>query len=139
MFKVGQRVWWTTHKVFGKVVDIKYSENNTPFEWFIDTKGFKGNRFDLDRVKEFHQIADDMFEALGYQKYGLCQNDELTGYQWQDNETFNDHKTRNVMFYKDKTWSIFQDHICKAIVFDRPTIDEFKAIHQKLIELGWFE
>ena len=83
-----------------------------------------------------HQ-AQTMFEKLGYISYNLCHNDELLGYQWQDNETFKDHLIRNIMFYKDKTWNIFQDHICKAIVFDRPTIEEHRAIHQQLIELGW--
>lgn len=81
--------------------------------------------------------AKEMFEKLGYMPYTICLNDELIGWQWQDKKTFNDKRIRNIMFYKDKTWNIFQDHICNAIVFNRPTLDEFQAINQQMKELGW--
>jgi hypothetical protein len=128
-FKVGQRVHNNKEGYFCKIDNI--GDDNTT--WVMHDDGVDA----LVLVKDLHETADDMFERLGYMKYNDCINDELFGYQWQDKETFKDHKIRNIFFYKDKTWNVFQDHICKAIVFDRPTIAEHLAIHQKMIELGW--
>jgi hypothetical protein len=137
MFKVGDMVWLNDDKKYAKITkvdDITFSEK-VAYDIEIKNDSYKGWRFDC----QLHQTAQAMFEALGYMPYTLCQNDELIGYQWQDKETFNDYRTRNIMFYKDKTWNIFQDHISKAIVFNRPTIEEHNAIHQQMVELGYIE
>jgi hypothetical protein len=133
MFKVGQRVWDIANKEF--VIFKQVSKEHS-----MDTLAVIQRQDELQHypVRLLHQTADDMFKELGYNPYTLCLNDDLVGYQWHDKD-FNDHTIRNIMFYKDKTWNIFQDNICKAIVFDRPTIKEHLAIHQKMIELGWIE
>lgn len=134
-FKIGQRVWSKTFKDFAIVIDNSYElTSKIKFDNFDNNEDYSITVFNI----HLHQTADDMFEELGYNPYTLCLNDDLVGYQWHDKD-FNDHTIRNIMFYKDKTWNIFQDNICKAIVFDRPTIKEHQAIHQKLIELGWIE
>ena len=128
-YKVGDRVWWTTYKILCEVADIKYSENGTPFEWIIDTPGFKGIRFDLFRIKEITQSADSMFEELGYEKtqplaHLVRYTHLIDGYIININ--FNLSKQ---VYYCDNKNGV----ACGILK------DEHQAIHQKLIELGWIE
>ena len=127
MFKVGDRVWWTKYKILCEVADIKYSENGTPFEWIIDTPGFKGIRFDLFRIKEITQTADSMFEELGYEK-----RDKVYGKRnasWYETIEFYNN------YYTHTEWHEDEEET-RAVP---TTIEEHLAIHQKLIELGWIE
>ena len=120
-YKVGDRVWWTTYKILCEVADIKYSENGTPFEWIIDTPGFKGNRFDLFRIKEITQTADSMFEALGYEK--------------STNSAYAKYHKHNIKI-------TFVNDVNGKMVSGVPAIvtpQLHQAIHKKLIELGWIE
>ena len=129
MFKVGDRVWWTKYKILCEVADIKYSENGTPFEWIIDTPGFKGIRFDLFRIKEITQTADSMFEELGYEKEEDLKNDRII-YRWRDSlETIFSLKEKEM--WLERIGDMSGEYILE--------IKEHLAIHQKLIELGWVE
>lgn len=128
MFKVGDRVWWKTHKVYGEVVDVKYDKHNKPLVWLVDTKGFKGLRFDLFHIEDhLHQTAQTMFEELGFKNQG--------GDEWHHEEL-----NKNIYFDYDKTVSCYSYHT--TVPTNRPesmTMQELKASYQMCIEKGWVE
>ena len=127
-FKVGDKKWWTTYNVFCEIVDIKYDENSKPFEWIVDTKGLKGIRFDLFRIEELHQTADDMFKELGFER----QENNIFGKRngsWYETIEFYSN------YYMHIEWNEDEEET-RAVA---TTIEEHQAIHQKLIELGYIE
>ena len=83
--------------------------------------------------------ADKMFEELGYFKAKGITNDEIAWFQWQDRKEYLDYKTRNILFYKDKTWNITSGFIGDTLFMQRPTLKEHLAIHEKIKELGWLD
>lgn len=88
--------------------------------------------------------AKEMFEALGYAKYTIKQNNLIIGWQKppvKDTDISRrfSYEYRNIQFYTNKTWDIFADHVTQALVFNRPTIEEHLAIGQQMKELGWIK
>ena len=134
-YKVGDRVWWTTYKILCEVADIKYSENDTPFEWIIDTPGFKGNRFDLFRIKEITQTADSMFEELGYRLILEDSRYIILNYFNYDNFIITELRIDK----EDKEYKLSNFTRNNQVFVARISLQLHQAIHQKLIELGWVE
>jgi len=136
-FKVGDKKWWTTYNVFCEIVDIKYDENSKPFEWIVDTKGLKGIRFDLFRIEELHQTADDMFEALGYEPT-MASNNMVT-YEFDDGGYIKEIEFLKypIPHIRLKEYEEYNDNNPQGQF--SCYIDLHQAIHQKMIELGWIE
>lgn len=78
-----------------------------------------------------------MFEELGYYEYSIETDGLIIGYQAKPKDNAITHEYRNIQFYANKTWNVFSDNITQALVFERPTIDEFVAVTQQMKELGW--
>ena len=113
MFKVGQRVWVKSDKCFGvvKSIDVYGIYYNISFENSPLGK--------TTTINDLHETADDMFEKLGFEKSKIYENLYV-----KDNDEM-------VEFYlEDKCyWNSFP-HISPELHL---------AIHQKGIELGWWE
>ena len=120
MFKVGQRVWVKSDKCFGvvKSIDVYGIYYNVSFENSPLGK--------TTTINDLHETADDMFEKLGFEKerynkiYGLFRKgDAVVDFE-----------------LKEKIYQTF--------VYDEETVYDISpelhlAIHQKGIELGWWE
>jgi hypothetical protein len=79
--------------------------------------------------------ANKMFTNLGYHPYEIDSN-LVVGYQ---KNSYKENHIRNIHFERDKTITICGDHVTKALsLYDRGiTVEEHKAIHQQMKELGW--
>jgi len=108
MFKVGQRVHNNKEGYFCKIDNI--GDDNTT--WVTHDDGVDA----LVLVKDLHETADDMFEALGF------------GF---DNNIYGSDKVE--MMFKNGQY-IFAYFSGEKLFIDKQL---HLAIHQKLVELGW--
>lgn len=81
--------------------------------------------------KKDYTLADMEFAKLGYEKCLL--DDKITGvFIIYDKRTEN---KRRIAFYKDHTISCSENYLYNL----KTTMQELKAINEKVKELGWYE
>ena len=120
MFKVGKKVWIVWYKRYATIKKVL----GCLFEIEEDDYFKEGKTFSLN---ELHQTADDMFEALGFEKSEPLAH--IIKYQHK-----NDGYIFNIYFNMSKQIYSFEDNNKRIMGVNG---DEHLAIHQKLIELGW--
>jgi len=126
MYKVGQRVWVKSLKCFGVVESIQEYQTTNDLATLTTQELCYAVIFDdgkgtIFKKTELHETADDMFEKLGYTKR---------------------EEQGNIITYKNTRFTIAFDREHKEYWHDNETsitIDEHLTIHQKGIELGWWE
>ena len=115
-YKVGDRVWAKEHYNIPKGFYIIRNFTNNGF--FIENEnGISGSVFILG----IHETADSMFEELGYEK--------------STNSAYAKYHKHNIKI-------TFVNDVNGKMVSGVPAIitpQLHRAIHQKLIELGWIE
>ena len=114
MFKVGDRVW---SYIYNKYMWVNEVTSSGCF--LADDEKLLINYYHSNC--EFHQTAQTMFEALGYDE---CE------------------KTLNTLVYISNRFTITFDTINKEYWHDNDksiSVEEHLAIHQQMIELGYIE
>src|SRR6056297_1125273 len=130
MFKVGQRVWFNYNKWFGKIqgkLPKIHGEQVYLVEFAETLKHQNISEQDL------HQTADDMFEALGYEK-----KLEDSSYIIYESFSFEEGISTEVRIDKNNKRHKVSNYTRNNNIFSAyVVIEKHLAIHQKLIELGW--
>ena len=128
-FKVGDRVWVKEHKKYGVIESIGITtKNGCEIPYYTLDSGF--NYLDED----LNQTAQTMFEALGYEKkledssyiiynYHNYEDGYIT--ELRIDKEKNKYKLTNFT-NNNQAFSAWGDKLLHL------------AIHQKMIELGWF-
>ena len=130
MFKVGQKVWNKDSKKKNTI--IKIVESGFTKVTLYELENSKATLYELDNYSihdesDLHQTADDMFEALGFER-----NEPLAHLiRYTHN---NDGYIININFNLSKQVYYVDNQNGTACGILK---EEHLAIHQKLIEFGW--
>ena len=134
MYKVGQRVWVKSDKCFGVVESIQeYQTTNDlatlttqELRYAVTFDDGKGTIF---KETDLHETSDDMFENLGYEKVITIES------TLQYRSVIS--RSRVYIFVNEATKDYLIGDKLRMAVYITPEFHQ--AIHQKGIELGWWE
>jgi hypothetical protein len=125
MFKVGDRVWAAAFKETGEIKNIRNKL------YFIDFNKISGEFLE----SELHQTADDMFEALGFEK--KLEDGSFIIFEYFNFENPFITELRIDKINKCHTLSYYTKN--NKIFSGRIDVKLLQAIYQLYIEKGWLE